>query len=87
VAPKIQALKEMDAELSAANKLLAEKEKGLAEAKAKMDEMEAKRKKANDEADAMKKELQAYQSKSRAAENLINSLKGERDRWEKNKDG
>jgi hypothetical protein len=58
VAPKIQMLKEKDAELQAANKLLEEKEAGLAVAKAKMDEMEAKRKKANDEADAMKKELQ-----------------------------
>lgn len=86
VGPKIIMLKEKEEILSAANKVLAEKEAGLAAAKAKMDEMEVKRKKANDEADAMKKELQAYQSKSRAAENLINSLKGERDRWERDKD-
>lgn len=79
-------LKEKDEELAAANKILEEKERGLAAAKAKMDEMEAKRKEANDEADAMKKELQAEQAKSRAAENLINSLKGERDRWELDKD-
>lgn len=86
VAPKILMLKEKDEQLAAANVILEEKERGLAVAKAKMDEMEAKRKEANDEADAIKKELQGEQAKSRAAENLINSLKGERDRWELDKD-
>lgn len=87
VAPLKMAVKEKDIQLANAMISLDRSSKELAAANLEMSTMEALRKKKNDEADAMNKELMAIKRKGQKAENLIGSLSGEKVRWEALKAG